>query len=124
MNQKQFQKFIDRDEVMVDAGYLDDTAVPQHRIGRGHGGSKRLALLPSNVIVFSSARNGLIESDFQVRMLAREMGWSLERWEEPEKIPVKHATRGWIMLDDSYNWTHAPEAIWRRWVKERRYDGH
>jgi hypothetical protein len=62
MNKKMFQKFIDRDGVCPHCLKSDDTLVPQHRAGRGMGGSRSLDR-PSNIIVLCSEANFLLEAN-------------------------------------------------------------
>jgi hypothetical protein len=83
----------------------EDTFVPQHRIGRGMGGSKVLDR-PANIIVLCSLQNGLIESDPKSAEVAREYGWKLSRWQTPEEVPFYDlATGTWNLIDNIYNRT-------------------
>lgn len=101
MNAKQFAKFLRRDGGCVHCGAID-TAVPQHRINRGMGGSKLLGQ-PSNILALCSEMNGLIESDATKAQLARHYGWKLERWENPELVAVWYLLEGaWFFLDEFY----------------------
>jgi len=107
MNKKQFQKFIDRDGVCPHCGTDDDTLVPQHRAGRGMGGSRSLDR-PSNIIVLCSAANFLLESNAKFAEFGRELGWKLTRNQIPEFTPV-FLFDGWWLLDNDFNKTEVPE---------------
>ena len=107
MNKKQFQKFIDRDGCCPCCGTDDDTLVPQHRAGRGLGGSRSLDR-PSNIIVLCSRANGLLESDAKFAEFGRQMGWKLRRDQVPEFTPVLLADGYWL-LDNNFNKTPVPE---------------
>lgn len=74
------------------------------------GGSKLLDR-PSNVIVFCSLMNDLIETDASVAERARENGWKLRRWESPEDVAfLDLGTMTWNLIDNEYN---------RTWVQGR-----
>lgn len=106
MNVRQFALYLARDLHCV-CGCVgrEDTLVPQHRAGRGMGGSKLLDR-PSNVVVICSYLNGLIESDPVTADIAREYGWKLYRWQNPEEVPFYDlADRQWYLLDNDYNRT-------------------
>ena len=99
MTPKQFKLFLDRDQACYHCGVQDDTLVPQHRANRGHGGSKKRERL-SNVIVFCSRANGLIESDPVLAETARVNGWKISGWADPLTVPVRDAGGVWWLLDD------------------------
>ena len=102
MTPKQFSKYLRRDGGCVHCGAIE-TAVPQHRINRGMGGSKLLNR-PSNIIALCAEMNGLIESDATQAQLARHYGWKLDSWNDPEFYAVYYATEGrWYYLDDFYD---------------------
>lgn len=104
MTPKQFQKYLDRDKGCVHCGDTE-TAVPHHRANRGMGGSK-LRDVPSNIVSMCSYMNGLMESNAVVALQAKRMGWKLESWEDPKKVPAFNiTTRMWYTLDDNYNRT-------------------
>ena len=106
MNGRAFALYLARD-MHCPCGCVgfEDTFVPQHRAGRGMGGSKRLDR-PANIIVLCSKMNGLIESDAQYAQAAREYGWKLSRWEVPEEVPFFDiATGTWNLIDNIYNRT-------------------
>lgn len=102
MTSRQFAKYLKRDRHCLHCGKTDDTLIPQHRINRGMGGSKILDR-PSNIIVMCSLFNGLIESDFDRAMKAKEYGWKLDSWEDPLTSPVYDMVAGkWFLLDDEF----------------------
>ena len=107
MNKKQFQKFIDRDGVCPHCLKSDDTLVPQHRAGRGMGGSRSLDR-PSNIIVLCSVANFLLESNAEFAAKGRAYGWKLRRDQVPEFTPVLLAD-GWWLIDNDYHKTPVPE---------------
>lgn len=101
MNQKTWAKFLRRDGSCVHCGETERLS-PQHRAGRGMGGSKLLDR-PSNIIVLCSDLNSRIESDAEVADYARQNGWKIDRWQDPDFEPVWYATEGrWYLLDDFY----------------------
>jgi hypothetical protein len=106
MNGRKFALYLARDMHCV-CGCVgrEDTFVPQHRAGRGMGGSKELDR-PANVLVMCSYLNGMIEADAVTADIAREYGWKLYRWENPETVPFYDlATRTWNLIDNDYNRT-------------------
>ena len=69
------------------------------------GGSKVLDR-PANIIVLCSEVNGLIESDAGWAARAREYGWKLSRWQEPENEPFYDlATGTWNLINNTYGRT-------------------
>lgn len=111
MNGRQFALYLARDLHCV-CGCVgrEDTFVPQHRAGRGMGGSKVLDR-PANIIVLCSYVNGLIESDANWAATARAYGWKLSRWQEPEDEPFYDlATGTWNLLDNLYHRTITEKA--------------
>ena len=107
MNKKQFQKFIDRDGCCPHCGRDDDTLVPQHRAGRGSGGS-RLLDRPSNIMVLCSEANFLLEASASFASKGRQYGWKLGRDQVPEFTPVLLADGYWL-IDNYFNKTPVPE---------------
>lgn len=104
MNGRQFALYLARDLHCV-CGCVgkEDTYVPQHRAGRGMGGSRVLDR-PANVLVMCSDMNGRIESDSRVAGVAREYGWKLSRWQVPEEEPFFDlATGTWNLIDNEYH---------------------
>lgn len=107
MNKKQFRRYLDRDEHCPCCGSTGDTLVPQHRAGRGMGGSKELDR-PANIIVMCSRMNGLIESNANYAAEAREFGWKLARWEIPEEKPFFDSVLGlWSTIDNAFARTYS-----------------
>lgn len=103
MTPKQFAKFVARDKYCLHCGDDGDTLIPQHRINRGMGGSKRLDTA-SNIIVMCSLFNGLIESSGEAARAARVNGWKLSSWDNPVEVPVYDTVQDcWWVLDDSFN---------------------
>ena len=102
MNSKEFAKYLRRDNGgCVHCGETERLSI-QHRAGRGMGGSKLLNR-PSNLIVLCSDLNSRIESDAEVAEYARQNGWKITRWQDPDFEPVWYATEGrWYLLDDFY----------------------
>jgi hypothetical protein len=97
----QFARYLDRDSHCLHCGTLEGL-VPQHRAGRGMGGSKA-ANKPSNIIALCALYNGLIESDAERASEARLYGWKLSRWADSLIEPVYDAYTGvWWLLDDHY----------------------
>ena len=90
MNRRDFDKLIARDRHCLHCGATDDTLVPQHRAGRGFGGASKDSKFnrPSNLIVFCSLANFLIEHDADWAAKARLFGWKLSRWADPAVEPV------------------------------------
>lgn len=103
LTNKQFGKYLDRDKRCYHCGSTDNTLIPQHRINRGMGGSKKLDV-PSNLIVFCSRANLEIESSAESADVARQYGWKLERWQDTLLEPVLDLASGvWFVLDNNYN---------------------
>ncbi len=103
MNRKEFDRYLRRDfGRCYHCGINDDTLVPQHRQGRGMGGSKARHT-PSNIITFCSDHNGKIESNAIALLRAKRLGWRLESWQDPRNTPVFCMTTGeWYLLTDDY----------------------
>lgn len=103
MTKKEFQKYLDRDKACPCCGSTGDELIPQHRQNRGMGGSKSRNR-PSNIIVFCSNGNGLMESDGNFARVAREHGWKLTAGQDPAKVPAR-LWDGWFVLDDNFERT-------------------
>lgn len=106
MNRRQFAPYLARD-LHCPCGCMgrEDTYVPQHRAGRGMGGSKALDR-PANIMVLCSDMNSRIESDADLAEQARAYGWKLHRWQSPEAEPIyDRATAQWYLLDNEFNRT-------------------
>lgn len=104
MNQKQFQRFLDRDGGCVHCGETEAVS-PHHRLNRGMGGSKKRDV-PSNIIVVCSWLNSAMESDSAVAARARELGWKLKSGDIPAQVPVYHYSESWRILDDYFGFNH------------------
>jgi hypothetical protein len=103
MNKKEFQKYLDRDGACPHCGTTGPELIPQHRLNRGMGGSKERNR-PSNIIVFCSLGNGLMESSAAFATLSRTFGWKLSAHDDPAKTPVRLA-EGWYLIDDKFGKT-------------------
>jgi hypothetical protein len=104
MKRKEFEKYLKRDfGRCYHCGISDDTLVPQHRLGRGMGGSSARDV-PSNIITFCSDHNGRIEQNYVASARAKRLGWKLESWQNPLTTPVFSMAVGeWYLLDDHYS---------------------
>lgn len=104
MNKKEFQKYLDRDGGCYHCGETEAVS-PQHRANRGMGGSKKRDV-PSNILVFCSKLNFLVEADPYWADMAYTYGWKLNTWEDPLQIAVYDAqTALWWILDNQYTRT-------------------
>lgn len=114
MKRKEFERYLKRDFWRCyHCGISDDTLVPQHRLGRGMGGSKDPKVhAASNIITFCSDHNGRIENNSIALLRAKRLGWKLESWQDPKDTPVFCMTSGeWYVLRDDctrtvYNQDH------------------
>jgi hypothetical protein len=98
---KQFAPYLARDGRCLHCGTTEGL-VPQHRAGRGMGGSKERHR-PSNIIVLCGIYNGLIEADANKAAEARSYGWKLSGWDDPLTRPVFDRSSGlWWLLDDDF----------------------
>ena len=106
MNGRQFALFLARD-LHCPCGCVgrEDTFIPHHRVNRGMGGSRVLDR-PANILVMCSEMNGLIESDPKLAEVARQYGWKLARWQEPETTPFFDlATGQWYLINNTFGRT-------------------
>lgn len=101
MKYSEFKKYLERDGGRCyHCGKAGDDLVPQHRAGRGMGGSKERHR-PSNIITLCSIANGLLESDPAFAELGREYGWKLSGYADPTASPVLEiGSWTWWILDD------------------------
>jgi len=109
MTPKEFKRLLARDGGCVHCGLDDETLVPQHRINRQMGGAGKGSVRnqASNLLVFCSAFNGLIESDSKAAQLARERGWKLDSWQNPLTEPVwSQVHRAWVLLDNAFKFVY------------------
>lgn len=101
MTPKEFQKYLDRDGAYCPHCGTTETLVPQHRAGRGMGGSKKQT--PANIILLCSLFNGLIESDAVAQATAKRFGYKLSRWQTPEIEPYFDIMAGkWFILNTNF----------------------
>lgn len=100
VNQKQFQKYLDRDGGCVHCGQTESVS-PHHRLNRGMGGSK-VRDVPSNIIVICSDLNNRMESDAGTAQRAILLGWKLKLGADPRAVPVRHYSGNWRTLDDKF----------------------
>ncbi len=109
MNIKEFQKYLRRDGGCLHCGVVD-TAIGHHRANRGFGGFKALNN-PANIIVMCSEVNGLMESDAEWAARARDFGWKISKFANPEFEPIYYPLEGrWFYLDDLFERAaHLPE---------------
>lgn len=98
---KQWRQIKDRDQVCVwhGEGCDPDMLVPQHRSGRGMGGSRSKNRL-SNGVALCSLMNGLIESDAALAAEARARGIKLSIHDDPAVFPVVYPDGELWWLDD------------------------
>ena len=89
-------------------GDTSDRLVPQHRMGRGMGGSK-LANRLSNGVMLDSLINGQIEADADLQAEAVRRGVKVSRYANPLDVPVLLAAHGWVLLDDDGGFTTVEE---------------
>ena len=101
LTRKEFQRLLDRDGSCYHCGRIDDTLIPQHRKGRGMGGSKERNRA-SNVVVFCSWANGELEGNATFAARARELGWALRSGQDSATTPIRDATGTWWLLDDGF----------------------
>lgn len=103
LNEKEFQKYINRDGGCVHCGLARGPIVPHHRLNRGMGGSDERDV-PSNIITMCSEMNYLMESNAKVAEQARENGWKLRSGSSPSATPVFFAyDNAWFYLDDKFH---------------------
>lgn len=120
MNQKQFRKYLDRDDGCVHCGESVGVS-PHHRLNRGMGGSKSRDV-PSNIIVICSWLNSAMESDAKIADQARRLGWKLGSGDDPKVEPVYHYTQQWRVLDDSFGF-HQDVDPMSRVIRQQRSRG-
>jgi hypothetical protein len=103
MNQRQFNRFLERDGYRCYHCGTTETLVPQHRINRGMGGNRLLLLRPSNIITVCSDINGRVEADADLAEKARDFGWKLRGNQDPEGHAVFDvAAEAWFYLNDDF----------------------
>jgi hypothetical protein len=108
---KQFQKFLARDYGCWHCGESEAVA-PHHRINRGAGGSKRREN-PANIIIICSVFNSMMESDADAAAWARQCGYKLNSWQDPEKVAVYNQPMNrWFRLGDDWSVVEAEPGGW------------
>lgn len=101
MTPKQFQLYLDRDAGRCyHCGSAGDNLIPQHRAGRGMGGSKT-SNNHANIITLCSLANGELEGNADFAQIGRNYGWKLSRYEDPREREVYEAWSGiWWQLNN------------------------
>jgi hypothetical protein len=103
MNQREFNRYLERDGHKCLHCGTTEGLVPQHRRNRGMGGSKARDV-PSNIVVMCSAFNGDMEADATLASVAIAYGWKVQGEDAPELIPVYDMqAQGWYLLRDDYS---------------------
>lgn len=87
MTPKEFSKYVERDRRCWHCG-MENDLIPHHRLNRGAGGKNSKANQSSNIIVMCAYINGLMESDARWAAKARDNGWKLASWQNPDEVPV------------------------------------
>lgn len=106
MTPKEFEKYKRRDKACWHCGSDGEDLIPHHRLNRGFGGKNGKAGQPSNIIVMCAQFNGLMESDAASAAEARQFGWKLESWQDPDFVPVYEASSGdWWILENDFSKT-------------------
>jgi len=107
MTPKEFQKYLDRDRHCWHCG-MEEDLIPHHRLNRGSGGKNSKANQSSNIIVMCAYINGLMESDAHWANRARERGWKLFSYQNPDEIPIFDFSSGkWFIINNDFRKTPA-----------------
>jgi hypothetical protein len=102
MTPKEFQKYLQRDQYCWHCGQEEDL-IPHHRLNRGAGGKNSKANQSSNIIVMCSKINGLMESDARWANKARDCGWKLSSYQNPDEIPIFDFITGkWFTINNFF----------------------
>jgi len=105
MTPKQFQKYLDRDRHCWHCGMTEDL-IPHHRLNRGAGGKNSKADQSANIIVMCALINGLMESSAAWAAIARERGWKLYSYQNPDEIAAFDFTYGqWFKINNNFEKT-------------------
>lgn len=111
---KQVEALRERDgNVCLWHGYDTGRLIPQHRIGRGMGGSRRLNTL-ENAVLLDSLTNGQLECDAEMARLATARGIKVPRWvNDPARVPVfdAHTWQWWRLAGDTREPITGPQAM-------------
>lgn len=71
-----------------------------HRINKGMGGSNLLDYI-SNLVTMCHGCNNALEADASFRDSGLRMGWKVQSWDDPHRIPVYFQyAREWRLLND------------------------
>lgn len=85
-----------------------------HRMNRQMGGSK-LRDGYENLVTMCSGCNTALEADASFRESGIRMGWKIQSWDDPLRIPVYYQPfREWRLLDWEGGYTAIPEEEIRR----------
>lgn len=102
MTPKQFQKYVARDFGCWHCGETEAVS-PHHRANRGMGGSKRRDN-PANIMIICSQFNWMMEANAEAQRMAKQWGYKIDSWQDPEKVPVFNVTLGrWFRLGDDWS---------------------
>ena len=105
-SKRQWEQIKERDQVCVWHGPSCDLdmLIPQHRSGRGMGGSKSKNRL-SNGVAMCSLVNGEIEANAELATEARHRGIKISLHANPEIVPVTYWDgRTFYLNDDGSMW--------------------
>jgi hypothetical protein len=102
MTPKQFEKYLARDRHCWHCGQEDDL-IPHHRMNRGAGGKNSKANQSSNIIVMCARINDLMESNAAWAAIARERGWKLSSYQNPDEIPIfDDCLKKWFTINNLF----------------------
>lgn len=110
ISRKDWARVLERDGGRCYHCGTTETLIPQHRLNRRMGGSKRLEVAP-NVITLCSRYNGEIEANAGAASLALAMGWKVGGHpvitgltiETLTRLPVYDKTaQRWYLLGHNY----------------------
>ena len=80
----------------------------QHRIRRGMGGSRHANTMANLIALCGDGTTGCHGETESCRFEARQLGYAVLSWENPEQVPVLYHGREWRYLTDN-GWVPAPE---------------
>jgi hypothetical protein len=102
MTPKEFRNYLERDQHCWHCGVEEDL-IPHHRLNRGAGGKNSKANQSSNIIAMCSKINGLMESDARWANKARDCGWKISSYQNPDEIPIFDNTLGkWFIINNLF----------------------
>ena len=103
MTPKEFRKYLERDQHCWHCGQEEDL-IPHHRLNRGAGGKNSKANQSSNIIAMCAKINGLMESDARWASKARDCGWKLSSYQNPNEIPIfDHSLGKWFIINNLFS---------------------